>query len=80
MVFHFRLEKLDLADQVNRMNAIDEIESEGFAPKSFKTSKPPKPEDIPMPPVELKPINLSNLKNEILCHPSVSILNANTCI
>lgn len=65
------LAKLDLAQQVDRITAIEEIENEGFAPKSFKTSRAPKPEDIPLPPMELKSINVANLKNEILCHPSV---------
>jgi hypothetical protein len=41
---------------VSRLNAIDEIENEGFAPKSFKTSRTPKLDDIPLPPIELKPI------------------------
>ncbi len=63
---------MDLTEQVNRINAIDEIENEGFVPKNFKTSRAPKPEDIPLPPMELKTINLTNMKNEILCHPSVS--------
>ena len=70
----FFSEKLDFASQMNRIQAIDEIENEAFVPKSFKSSanKNACLGEIPLPPLELKPINFSSLKNEILCHPSVS--------
>lgn len=61
-----------MTSQINRQQAIDEIEDEGFVPKSFKSQRAPKLEDIPMPSLELKPINLASLKNEVLCHPDVS--------
>jgi len=35
-------EKLDLSQQVNRLNDIEEIENAGFAPKVSKLLEPPK--------------------------------------
>lgn len=61
-----------MTTQITRQQAIDDIESEGFAPKSFKSTKSTRLEDIPMPSLDLKPINLASLKNEVLCHPNVS--------
>jgi len=69
-------EKLNLVAQINRTSAIEEIESSGFAPKAFKSSKPTRLEDIPIPQLELKPVNIASLKSEILCHPNL-ILNQN---
>jgi len=67
--------KLDLVDQVQRIQAIEEIDEEEFVPKSFKSSisqkGPRHAEDIPLPPMELKAIDLNSVQNEILCHRSL---------
>jgi len=66
-------EKLDIGGQLARMNAIENIEEEGFSPQTFKTSRTANLEDIPLPSLELKPVTLSNLDKEVLCHPSLII-------
>jgi len=72
------IEKLDIGSQIQRINAIEELENESFAQKPFKATSAferttPFKLDGPLPALELKPVNLSNLDKEILCHPSVSI-------
>ena len=72
--FEWTTEKLDIGAQIKRVTTIEELESDGFSQKTFKTTAGPlKLDDIPLPALELKPVNLSNLDKEILCHPSVSV-------
>jgi len=68
-------EKLDLGSQIQRLKAIEDVETDGFKQRSFKSTAKPftRLEEIPLPPLELKPVALTNLDKEILCHPSLII-------